>query len=72
MNEYKKHEKKKKTIIVLCQILIGVLFIAIWEILSRFNIINSFIFSSPSKIIITIMDLYNNGNLINNIFITFL
>ena len=70
MNDFKKREKKKKIIIKLCQVFIGLLFIFIWEILSRFNIINSFIFSSPSKIIETIIDLYNSNKLFNNIFIT--
>lgn len=70
MNDFKKYEKKKKNIIKLCQVFIGLLFIFIWEILSRFNIINSFIFSSPSKIIETIIDLYNSNKLFNNIFIT--
>ena len=72
MNEFKRYEKNKKIIIKSSQILIGVLFILIWEILSRFNIINSFIFSSPSKIIRTIIDLYKSGILFNNIFITLL
>ena len=70
MNEYVKLEKRKKRVIKMSQILIGVLFILIWELLSRFNIINSFIFSSPSKIIVTLVDLYKNNNLFNNIFIT--
>ena len=70
MNSYLKRERKKKIIIKLSQLLIGVLFIIIWELFSKYNIINSFIFSSPSKIVITIIDLYKNNNLFNNIFIT--
>ena len=72
MNEFKRREKKKKIMVVFFQVLIGILFIMIWELLSRFNIINSFIFSSPSKIIKTIIDLYKANNLINNIYITLL
>ena len=56
--------------IKLIQISLGIIFLIIWELLSRFNIINSFIFSSPSKIILTIIDLYKNNNLFNNIFVT--
>ena len=50
----------------------GLSFIILWELLSRFNIINGFIFSSPSKIIITIIELYKNNNLFNNIYVTLL
>lgn len=69
-NEALKKLKHEKIKVKLYQIFIGVLFIIIWELLSSFNIINSFIFSSPTKIIITIFDLYKQNNLFNNIFVT--
>ena len=72
MNEVLKKIKKEKTNIRSTQITIGLSFIIIWELLSRFNIINSFIFSSPSKVLITIIDLYKNNNLFNNIYVTLL
>ena len=70
MNEYIRALKKEKRIILFMQILIGLVFIIVWELFSRFNIINSFIFSSPSKVINTIIDLYNKNNLFNNISVT--
>ncbi len=71
MNEIllKKH-KRHNLYIKLIQIFIGLSFILCWELLSNYNIINSFIFSSPSKIIKTLIDLYQNNNLFNNIYIT--
>ena len=42
----------------------------IWELLSRNNIINSFIFSSPSKILICLYDLYLANNLFIHIWVT--
>ena len=69
-NEFLKKINKENRNIKLTQISIGLSFIIIWELLSRFKIINSFIFSSPSKIIKTIMDLFNSNNLFNNIYIT--
>ena len=57
-NDILKKIKKENRNIKLTQIIIGLLFIIIWELLSRFKIINSFIFSSPSKIIKTITDLF--------------
>ena len=68
--DYLKKLKKNKRKIIIFQLLIGLSFLIIWEILSRFNIINSFFYSSPTKIIYTIIDLYKNNNLFNNIFIT--
>ena len=72
MNKEKKKIKKEKRNIRIIQITIGLSFIIIWELLSRFNIINSFIFSSPSKVLITIIDLCKNNNLFNNIYVTLL
>lgn len=68
--EFLKKIKIKKILIFITQISIGVLFILTWELLSKYEIINSFIFSSPSKIITCLIDLYNDKNLFNHIFIT--
>lgn len=70
MNEFVKREKRNNLLVKVIQIFIGVIFLVSWELLSRFNIINSFIFSSPTKIILTIVDLYKNNNLFNNIWVT--
>ena len=67
---YLKKIKKKKLIIKFIQISIIILFITIWEFLAKKNIINTFIFSSPSKIINTITNLHKTNNLYKNIFIT--
>lgn len=72
MNSVLKKIKRENRIIKIIQIIMGLSFIILWELLSRFNIINGFIFSSPSKIIITIIELYKNNNLFNNIYITLL
>ena len=62
--------KKKKILTKIIQIGIGLIFLILWELLSKFELINSFIFSSPSRIVSTIIDLYKNNNLFNNIFVT--
>lgn len=72
-NEHKKYlkELKKRSITIRTiqlSLLIG--FIVIWEILSSNNIINSFIFSSPTKIINTLISLVNNNNLFIHIYTT--
>ena len=61
---------KNKIIIHFIQVLLLIIFLFVWEILSNNKIINSFIFSSPSKIFKCIINLYNNNNLINHIVVT--
>ena len=65
-----KYNKRNKRIILLIQISIIIIFLIIWELLSKYNIINSFIFSSPSKVIKTIYNLYLQNNLFKHIGIT--
>lgn len=68
--EFLKKRKKRKILITLTQLLILILLIIIWELLAKYEIINTFISSSPSKIINTIMDLYKTNNLLKHIWIT--
>lgn len=65
----KKH-KRNNLLIKLTQLILVISFISLWEFLSSKNIINSFIFSSPSKVIKTIISLYNQNNLWPHIFTT--
>ena len=65
-----KKRKKEKVIIFLFQILILIIFIAIWQTLANLNMINTFIFSSPKKILDTIIKLYNSKDLFNHIWVT--
>lgn len=65
-----KKRKRKKNFICISQIIIFFIFIAIWQILANYNLINTFIFSSPQKIINTIISLYNSNKLFSNIWIT--
>lgn len=72
-NEHKRYLRKlklNKMLITISQISLLIFFIVIWEILSRYNIINSFIFSSPSKIIETLIKLYRDNNLFIHIYTT--
>lgn len=67
---YLKKIKKHNIFILFSQILIFIAFIIIWQLLSDFNIINSFIFSSPKNIVSTIVNLYNKNMLFSNIWVT--
>ena len=67
---YLKKQKNKKIIVLASQILFLVIFLALWEILARLNIIDSFIMSSPSIIFNKMIDLFKTGNLIYHIGVT--
>lgn len=62
--------KLNKIIIIVIQVLIVLSFFLTWEILSRKSIINSFIFSSPTKVLNTIYDLFVNNNLLRHIWVS--
>lgn len=72
-NDQKKYIKKlkiNKIKILLIQISIIVIFLSIWELLVNKNIISGFIYSSPSRIIKTIIILINENNLFIHIYTT--
>lgn len=62
--------KIRKILITLTQLLILITLIVIWELLADYKIINTFISSSPSRIVNTIIDLHNQNNLYNHIWVT--
>ncbi|MBP5177130.1 MAG: ABC transporter permease [Clostridia bacterium] len=65
-NEHIKYLKKqKRTTVCVNFTRFGILvaFLFVWEALSSFGIIDGFLFSSPSRILRTIKDLYSSGEL---------
>ena len=58
--QYLSKIKKHKILVLVTQILVLVGFLALWEILADLNIIDSFITSSPSRILNTFMNLGSN------------
>ena len=68
--EYLRKIRINKISVHIVQFLIIILFLFIWEYLSSNNIINSFVYSSPSKAFKTIYSLYLDGNLFNHIWVT--
>jgi NitT/TauT family transport system permease protein len=77
LNEYSQEHllylesiKRKKLLISILRYALFIIFIALWEVLARFNIIDPFIFSSPSRVIQTTINLYNGGELFMHIGLT--
>ena len=68
--KYLKKIKRNNLIIKLFQISIIILFNIIWQILADFNLIDTFIFSSPKLIINTFINLYKSNNLLPHIWVT--
>lgn len=62
--------KLNKCVIFIGQIMIILTFFILWELLSRYEIINPFIFSSPTKVFKTILDLYRDNNLFRHIWVS--
>jgi len=67
---YLKRIKRNNIIINIIRCLLFILLLIIWELLSKYKIIDTFMFSSPSKIFSTIINLYKDNNLFIHIFTT--
>ena len=71
--EYKQYLRKiriNKILVLLTQILILAIFIIGWQYLANKNLINTFITSSPEKVLNTIINLYKSNDLFHHIWIT--
>ena len=68
--KFLKKYKYKKLLILFIQIIIVIGLIFLWEYLSINKYINPFIFSSPSKIVKTIYELYLSNELFHHIGVT--
>lgn len=68
--KYLSNIKRQKYIIRGLQIIILIGFIILWQILADKEIINTFISSSPKKIIETMIELHNTNNLYHHIWVT--
>lgn len=67
---YLKKLNRRQYTIHFFQVLIFLLFLGLWQIFSDYGIINSFITSSPLRVVRTIISLYEQGTLYHHIWIT--
>lgn len=67
---YMKKIKQHHHLVLFVQIFLLIFTVAAWEICSDIGLLNSFIFSSPSRMMKSAAELYKDGNLLNHIGIT--
>ncbi len=68
--KYLKQEKMTRFFVRFSQISILIIFIVVWQLLANFEIINTFISSSPVRIFNTFLNLLKANNLIHHIWVT--
>lgn len=68
--KYVKKENIKTFLVHFARVLLLVFLISAWELVTRLNIVDPFITSSPSRIIKQTIELYNSGSLMNHILTT--
>ena len=71
-NPYYKAKIKDKSIVILSQILLLIAFIILWEVLSKYNIINGFLFSKPSNILELLKKYFVDGTIYRHLGISIL
>lgn len=60
---YLQRERRRNTTIRVVQIAVLVFFFLAWETAARFELIDPFIFSSPTRVVATLFTLYRSGDL---------
>lgn len=68
--EYVKTVKRQKLRIRIYQILLLIFFLLLWEYSARNDLINAFIFCSPSKLFTTLTTMLKDGSLLHHIYVT--
>ena len=67
---YLARQKRDRRLVVSARLLVFLIFLAQWEILARAGWIDSFIFSSPSRMLLACQELFLTGDLLKHIGIT--
>lgn len=68
--DYLKKQKKEINIVIFFQVLIILLFLVGWELLIKFKLINTFLSSSPTRVLNTTIGLLKDNSLFSHIYIT--
>ena len=72
INPYIVEKQKEKRKVIITEIIIFVLFIGLWELFAEINLINDFLFSSPSEVLKVIINYFKTGEIYKHIGISLL
>ena len=72
MKEYLRNKRKTQVKVVIIQILILLIFLTLWEITSRLELIDSFLFSKPSNVFKILIDFIKKNEIYKHIGISVL
>lgn len=67
VEQFKRYQRKHKLIILFAQITLAVVFLALWEVLARLDVINVFLVSKPSDIAVLFWRYVQSGELFGHI-----
>ncbi len=67
---YLKKLRREKFLVFSSRLLILVLVLGVWEVLARYDVINTFTFSSPGRVINTLFGLIRNKSLFRHLWVT--
>ena len=67
---YLRKEKRNKRFILFFKIFILIAFLGLWEFCARYEIINPFLTSYPSKVVVTVLNLFKENDLLVHIWVT--
>jgi len=68
--EYIKKVKRNKNKITITRILILIVFFVLWEVLGNLKVIDPFLTSTPSRMLKSAINIYNEGTLLTHIWVT--
>lgn len=68
--EFLEQEHLHKRRVTICRVMLLVLFLAVWELCAQLGIIDDFIFSSPSKVVLCFWGMLLDGSIFEHIGIT--
>ncbi len=71
VEDYKNFVKRESMKVKFYRVLIVVLFLVTWEVSARLGVIDSFLFSSPTKVVLKFVELMKTGELVKDTLITF-
>lgn len=71
-NQYHREKRKKKIIVTSIQLTVLIVIIVGWEVLSRLNLVDAFLFSRPSSIMNLLLKYVKTGEIFKHMYISFL